>query len=185
MFLWLCSLVLLEHCWWEVPKQNILKQNMFLTTTFSDVGHVHHRSIAENCSDRVAYGNLVNPSSDCCFSGWDPLGACCTVNGVVQLYVAPAYAMIHHFHLFTSSSHKRQLSLVPCSHWCHPTEIPCFLPPVLFPFSITPWIAHSYLCSEYSFHFFPKQTITFFVSCFKSSFLSIPVVLHTFTYIHW
>lgn len=152
MFLWLCSLVLLEHCWWEVPKQNILKQNMFLTT-FSDVGRIHHRSIAENCSDRVAYGNLVNPSSDCCFSGWDSLGARCTVNGVVQLYVAPAYAMTHHFHRSplppTNASCPRSLVATGVILQRYPAFSP---PPVLFPFSITPWIAHSYLCSEYSFH---------------------------------
>lgn len=182
MFLWLCSLVLLEHCWWEVPKQNILKQNMFLTTTFSDVGHIHHRSIAENCSDRVAYGNLVNPSSDCCFSGWDSLGARCTVNGVVQLYVAPAYAMTHHFHRSplppTNASCPRSLVATGVILQRYPAFSPppsSFLSPSL-PGSPTPIFVQNIL-----FMFFHKQLLSLFPVL---KFFSVNTCSFTYIYIH-
>lgn len=107
------------------------------------------------------------------------------MDGVIQLSAAPAYAMIRHFHPFISPSHKRQLSLVPCSCWCHPTDIPCFLPPSPPPQSSflssslpgppTPIFVQNILST-----FCPKQTITFFVSCFKNYFLSKPC---SFTYI--
>lgn len=66
--------------------------------------------------------------------------------------------------------------------WCLVTtgvtlkSYPAFFTPVLLPFSISPWITHSHLCSKYSLHVLPL-TITFFVSCFKISLLSIPCSL--------